>query len=221
MTQPLEKPQLSWWVVWFSVFGQALCYSLIFHTVDVYFAEQAEAGVNHFSPHTAVDDLIPFWPSWIWLYLSFFPFCFSLLLLVRFDQLKLKLCSIAFTAQYLVGFLIFWLLPSEMDLPPLPQQSLHRAGFAFLRSIDPGFNVFPSMHVANVTLVLFVAYAERARLFPALLAWGGLVMASTVLFKKHHFVDVPAGLAIGLLAGYWLLRRFPRPDVPARGEAPG
>jgi membrane-associated phospholipid phosphatase len=100
------------------------------------------------------------------------------------------------------GFLLFYALPSQMEQPDLRAYAdpAHRALQA-MYDLDKGYHVFPSMHVA---LSVYTANFWRERmprywLGPGLVAFA--VCASTVLCKRHYLLDLPAGLAVGLVMG--------------------
>ncbi len=70
---------------------------------------------------------------------------------------------------------------------------------------DQGWNAFPSLHVALAS----AAWAALLRISKpvsllATILWA-LIFASTVLLKRHFFLDALAGLALGLAAHFWIV----------------
>ena len=68
----------------------------------------------------------------------------------------------------------------------------------WLYKIDAGFNIFPSLHVANVAYVACLIGRLRGRMaVPVWILWL-LVAGSTLLIKQHFLVDVVAGTLLGM-----------------------
>jgi len=68
-------------------------------------------------------------------------------------------------------------------------------------SFDRPFNQAPSLHVA-LTAVLWAAYSRHLRgwWLGLVRAWFVLMALSTLTTYQHHFIDLPAGLWVGLFA---------------------
>ena len=181
---------------------------------------RASNGYIFWAPHLALDEHVPFVSQWTWAYLSYFPFCISLAILVRFTPRKLVVYASAFVAQYLVGGLFFLTMPSRI-VPPIPVgTSPADKILSGLQELDGGFNIFPSMHVANVVLVIACLWVEQSRWKWIYLAWGCSIIVSTVLVKRHYILDIPGGVLLGIAAGYGVYSALRpgtiRQDVEAR-----
>jgi len=74
--------------------------------------------------------------------------------------------------------------------------------FNLLGSFDKPFNQAPSLHIALLVLIWdrLAAHVER-RWF--LNMWMTLIGVSVLTTYQHHFIDLPTGLAVGLIA-LWL-----------------
>jgi protein-tyrosine phosphatase/membrane-associated phospholipid phosphatase len=85
---------------------------------------------------------------------------------------------------------------------PVPQTSgFFGWAFSALYQFDQPFNQAPSLHI-GITVVLWALYSRHLR-GPALWAmrgWMMLVAVSTLTTYQHHFIDLPAGLWVGLVA---------------------
>lgn len=151
----------------------------------------------------ALDSRIPFRPRWVWAYLLYYPVCFAPLLfpgLLTDDGLYLRTAA-GFCVQFLAAWTIFYLYPTRIPRAPVEGDSPSEKAVRGLYAVDEGWNLFPSLHVANSIYVACLA----ARFLPE--AWSLvffaaaiLISASTVLIKQHYLVDVPAGAALGLSA---------------------
>lgn len=181
-----------------------------FYFIDTSAAARAAAGFPIWAPVTAWDSRIPFSPAWIWPYLLYFPLCMTPLLLapVRSDLGVFRGAARGFLLQFVAAFAVFLLAPSGVVLPTPSGGGLSEAALRLLHGVDPGFNVFPSLHVANAVFVagLFTRFAGAGA---AAGVWAAalLVTASTVLVKQHYIADLPAGAALGAAA---FMHSFPR-----------
>jgi membrane-associated phospholipid phosphatase len=83
--------------------------------------------------------------------------------------------------------------------------------FAPLDALDRPYNLAPSLHIAQWT-ILWVVYARRTRAWLMILTgvWFTLIYLSTLLTWQHHAFDVITGQALGLLALYCVREREQR-----------
>lgn len=187
------------------VTGLCLAAGLVaaFYSLDSSAAVQSAAGIPAWRPETGWDRSIPFSPAWIWPYLAYFPLCLTPLLLseVRSDKVVFRKTAAGFLIQFGAAFAVFWALPSQVMLPPLGEPGFNAAAMDLLRRVDPGFNVFPSLHVANAVYVASL-FARLRGGWPSAAVWAvsAAVVASTVLVKQHYLADLPAGAALGAAA---------------------
>ena len=164
-------------------------------------ARLVASGATLFRPITSLDEAIPLFVPFVWIYYSYFPLTLSPHLITHRRRGLLYEVFAGYLALAVVGFAFFSLLPSQM-----PQPSLASCGSAGCTALDvmyrsdEGFNAFPSMHVAySVFVAAFFWEHARSRkwaLLPVALACG--IAASTLLCKRHFVVDVPAGAALAL-----------------------
>lgn len=174
-----------------------------FYSLDSSAAGRSAAGFQAWRPETGLDRWIPFSPGWIWPYLAYFPLCLTPLLLseVRGDREIFRKTAGGFLFQFGVAFAVFWGLPSQVVLPQTADSGINAAAMDLLRRVDPGFNVFPSLHVANAVYVASLFSRMRGG-WPSAMVWAAAaaVVASTVLVKQHYLADLPAGAALGAAA---------------------
>jgi protein-tyrosine phosphatase len=121
---------------------------------------------------------------------------------------------LAAQAICIAGFLLF---PLRFDFAHPGVTGFFGAMFDALLSFDRPFNQAPSLHVA-ITAVLWAAYSRHVRgpLLWLIRAWLILAALSTLTTYQHHFIDLPTGLAAGLLAIAWLPYMRDRASADAR-----
>jgi membrane-associated phospholipid phosphatase len=161
-----------------------------------------EAGGHaYIRPETAIDRWIPLCVEWIWPYLSYYPGCFlPVLLLTRMGNLRR--IALAYAVQFGVAFACFYAIPMRMGQPDVSAgRGAAWDALRWLYRIDPGYNIFPSLHTANAAMIAcaFMRLHPRA-LGPAAAVWALAIALSTVLVKQHYALDVLAGLALAWLA---------------------
>lgn len=160
-----------------------------------------------------LDHRIPYVPTFIYPYLSWFPYiCVCAYLAVRnLEDRDYKKAVIILSAGMNVFLLISYIWPTGLSLREgIGYDMTMLSGYLMqlVQSIDAPKSVFPSMHV-YVTLVLQYTLEMQRHRLPVKGIWVGRLFAaaiilSTMFTKQHSVVDVlGAFLLFGLLsAGY-------------------
>lgn len=147
----------------------------------------------------SLDDYIPFWPSWVWIY--------SFLYYVAIGYVLISVDSVEQAVTYIFGGIMLLLIQSLFFLfipTVVPQNewrtytvhSLSTRYLKFIQTLDNGRNCFPSMHCSLATyigLILLPTIGAWAYLFIALIA------VSCLLVKQHQILDIPPGIIVGWL----------------------
>jgi membrane-associated phospholipid phosphatase len=103
--------------------------------------------------------------------------------------------------QFFIAWPLFWFYPTRMIHPEVPGNSPSAIALRCLYRVDAGYNVFPSLHIANSVYVACVAtHFVALPLYLLCFAVALLITASTVLIKQHYLIDAPAGALLGLMA---------------------
>jgi hypothetical protein len=152
----------------------------------------------------SIDNKIPFWPQWAWVYsFLYYPLILSPILTIgSFRQYAYTAFNFALLLFAQVG--IAYALPVKTpdhwrayDLTATPSQRF----LGLVQSIDRGGNCFPSMHVSVCTLAMLHILNNAPDMGPA---WRTAVVGAFVLIclsalftKQHYILDLPAGTALG------------------------
>jgi membrane-associated phospholipid phosphatase len=144
-----------------------------------------------------VDDWIPYWPSWVWVYsFIYYPIILYLNFVIESQR---HFTYVATSYMMLLGlqmlfFVLFPVTTPEGWRTYNRQRTLSERFLAFVQRFDARSNSFPSMHVSVATLTalhLVPHLGAAAFLFPALIA------LSCLFTKQHYLIDLPAGAALG------------------------
>lgn len=151
-------------------------------------------------PELAVDRWIPFDPAAIWLYTSFFLIVPAAYLLARPERLAwlqraMQWCALAAGA-------LFLLCPTTLAYPPIAGDGLHAEALRFFLRFDTPHNCLPSLHGALTALSAWALWegGRRWRSWLAL-AWALAILFAVIQLRRHLFIDLSAGVALGLLCG--------------------
>lgn len=207
--------------------------SSAFFGLGVLNAARAARGFEFWSLETWLDDRVAFDARWIWIYLSYYPGCFLPIVTWRNGAL-FRQVALGYGIEFAVCALCFALIPARMAQPAVAGTGLDEMAVRRLFEIDPGYNIFPSLHVANVFFVAAACARWDRRLGWVLWPWAALISISTVTVKQHYVVDVFAGAALAALTIWIALRRWDgltarererlrdhAPRAPAAAEALG
>lgn len=161
--------------------------------------------VAHVLHEHALDRLIPFEPSAIWLYLSFF-------LLVPAAYLfaaprRLEPLTRAMRMSAVVAGVVFVAWPTVLIYPPISHGAVGGAALRALADFDSPQNCMPSLHGA-LTLLCMVALVQRDQPWRSVLVvvWGAAVMWSVIAARRHLAIDLGAGLMLGAVCAWWAAR---------------
>ncbi|MDH7515262.1 MAG: phosphatase PAP2 family protein [Bacteroidota bacterium] len=162
-----------------------------------------------FDAAIGLDFRIPFLPVFQYVY----ALCYVIPLgvfLVSTEPAWLRRAYTVFIAINAAAFLVFVIFPVEGP----PREETIRQGVNLLQwihRVDTRYNAFPSLHVANPTLVALLSHERhgftRRTFFFTVVA---LCIAAATLFTKQHYVlDVAAGALLAVLVHRIFRRIWP------------
>jgi membrane-associated phospholipid phosphatase len=165
---------------------------------------------------TFLDDKIPFVVHSVWIYLLIFPSALIPLFVVRCQQL-FRRTAVAYAAAISFSLICFAVFPVTSARLRVDQASLDltRASdwaVATLYSIDPPYNLFPSLHLAIAMLAAFAAWKAARTHGAAAFVLLVFIGVSVCIVKQHVLLDAIGGIALGALVAALLLRPY-RPDA--------
>jgi membrane-associated phospholipid phosphatase len=150
--------------------------------------------------------MIPLVPEFYWIYILYYPLCFSPIALLK-DIHTFRKVALSFALQFGISFIIFILVPVRMVQAEILSTTLSARALKGLYDFDPGFNVFPSLHVANLVMIVFIFYEYSKFWARVLLFLTILISMSTMFVKQHYFVDVLFGTFLGWFVYYIVFQK--------------
>ena len=165
---------------------------------------------------TFLDNKIPFVVHSVWIYLLIFPSALIPLFVVRCQRL-FRRTAVAYAAAISVSLICFAVFPVTSARLRVDQATLdlrHASDWAVatLYSIDPPYNLFPSLHLSIAVLAAFAAW-KAARLYgSAVFVTLAFIGASVCTVKQHVVLDALAGVSLGAFVGGIVLGPY-RPDA--------
>jgi len=170
------------------------------------------------SLRTAADDAIPFIP---WTILGY-AWCYTVMMLPLFVIRSAELFRRTLQAYFAIlvfSFASFIVYPVTSlgfrpDLSTLSLDNFFSWAARTNLSLDPPYNLFPSLHLSIATIAAVSAWKAR-RLF-GVVAFGILaVIAVSICTVKQHFIaDGLAGLVLAGAVSRWLLLPYRSQIVP-------
>lgn len=175
-------------------------------TVGVVYQLSAQfQGQGTVLPTSFVDEWIPFSPSAIWLYLSFF-------IIVPLSYLS---CSIARLAglrratqlSALIAGAVYLIFPTTMVYPQVVGDDLSTRLLQLLLLIDSPQNCLPSLHIALTVLAVWAMSDRQHKVKTGLyLLWGAAIAFSILQLRRHLFIDLVTGAMLSGMTGWMFLR---------------
>lgn len=173
---------------------------LIFGVYQFYFWCQRQTFRPVVKFNSKIDEALPFWPVWAWVYsFLYYPAIVYLNWVVssprHFNHLAFSFFVLLF--MQMAFFLVFPVATPDhwRDFAQGPGPS--RRFLRFVQKFDKPSNCFPSMHVSVATLT---ALHAQPHLGPWSYAFPLLIAISCVFSKQHYLIDLPFGAALGWVA---------------------
>ena len=144
-----------------------------------------------------IDEWIPYWPSWVWIYSCIY---YPLILYINFvvdsprQFTHMAMSYLVLLFLQMAFFLLFPVHTPERWRDYNLGQTLSERFLALVQRFDGRSNSFPSMHMSVATLT--AAHLEPHLGAPAF-AFPGLIALSCLFTKQHYVIDLPAGALLG------------------------
>jgi len=144
-----------------------------------------------------IDDRIPYWPGWVWIYSCiYYPLILYLNLVVESPRQFTYMATsyVLLLSAQMAFFVLFPVTTPERWRAYNLRRTLSERLLALVQRFDARSNCFPSMHMSVAMLTalhLQPHFGTLSFAFPALIA------PSCLFTKQHYLLDLPAGAALG------------------------
>jgi membrane-associated phospholipid phosphatase len=144
-----------------------------------------------------VDEWIPYWPSWVWIYSCIY---YPIILYLNFIIDSARQFTYVATSYLLLlalQMLFFVLFPVTTPAHWRGynrERGLSERFLALVQRFDARSNSFPSMHVS---VAMLTALHLLPHLGASAFAFPVLVALSCLFTKQHYVIDLPAGALLG------------------------
>ena len=145
----------------------------------------------------AIDEHIPYWPRWVWIYSFIY---YPLILVLNFAlETPRQFVHVATSFMLLLAlqmafFVLFPVTTPEHWRALNRRNSTSERFLAVVQRFDARSNSFPSMHTS---VAMLTALHLQPLLGTAAFAFPVLIALSCLFTKQHYVVDLPAGAALG------------------------
>ncbi|WP_422762877.1 phosphatase PAP2 family protein [Pectobacterium zantedeschiae] len=156
-------------------------------------------------PPSIVDEWIPFSPSAIWLYLSFF-------IIIPLSYLSCPMTRLAGLRRAtqltaLIAGIVYLTFPTTMTYPQVVGDDLSARLLQLLQRIDSPQNCLPSLHIALTVLAVWAMSDSQQKVKTGLyLLWGAAIAFSILQLRRHLFIDLVTGAMLAGMVGWVFLR---------------
>ena len=149
-----------------------------------------------------IDDQIPYWPRWAWIYSClYYPVILYINAVMQSSQ---QFAHVAMSYVVLLGMQMLFFLFFPVVTPPewraFNTRSTRSERFlGVIQRFDAPSNSFPSMHVS---VAMLTALHLQSSVGAWVFAFPVLIGISCLFTKQHYLTDLPAGAVLGWVAYY-------------------
>ena len=160
--------------------------------------------------NNAIDDRIPFIPSFVIFYVMWYLFLILIpLLILKYNKKVFDKYIVVSIVYAILEGIIFILFPTTMNRQPLVVTDISTWVVDIIYKVDtPVCNLFPSAHCAFSILFIIsiLDVKEVKKEYKILIIISSLlIILSTLFIKQHAVIDVPGALLIVPI--YYILRK--------------
>ena len=150
---------------------------------------------------TRLDNLIPFWPAWVWIYLSAYIIDTAGLCLAVWgvSERIFRTVLIACYINLLIATVFHVAFPFAAIKPVVTLTSLSGSVMSFVQSLTTRWNTFPSLHVSYSLITSWAAakgFQKHKLTSMFLIGNAALIIPATLLVKEHTVIDVCGGVLV-------------------------
>lgn len=193
----------------YASFGLSILFILVYSLCNYITSIRSDVGTFYFS----WEDYLPVIPWLIVPYMSIDLFFFVSPFLCR-SKKELIIHSKQISAGIIIAGICFLIIPLQMvnDRPEFG--GFYGSIFSFLHGFDKPYNLFPSLHIILLLLLINRYYVNtKGWVKFIIMIWFSLIGLSTMLTYQHHFIDIVGGFFVSVLVLYFIREKTPIPII--------
>ncbi|BBH21661.1 hypothetical protein Back11_30060 [Paenibacillus baekrokdamisoli] len=179
-----------------------ICYGLLNH-----------GGSDVASLMTDLDKQIPFVPAFIVPYVIWYPFIFTILIVLFVKSRRAYYRTLLTLCLGLIGcYIIYYFFQTTVPRPVITSQGVFDSLVQFIYNTDGPYNCFPSIHVLTSYLMIkglaaCTGLSRTSQWLITLTSWS--IILSTLFVKQHVLLDLIGAILLSelltLVVDKWLL----------------
>lgn len=160
-------------------------------------------GSNHvdanFNLLTDLDYLFPFVPEMVYIYMSYYAIIVVSVFFLDTEESFRKII-ISILGTLFLTYPFFYFLPAYYNFPELAITGNTTKLLDWCYSVDVPNNTFPSLHVGLSFTMAFGIRHYKKKLGLAYIFWAVAIALSTIMIRKHFFIDTLGGIVMATLS---------------------
>ena len=168
--------------------------------------------------HTAWDEVFPFQPAWVWVYLI--PYVIGPIVIGALRPSTFRWYVQRGLVAVFLSLTIFAIWPTQTKPREYAVVGNDPTSLLYQKMVaidDPPANAAPSLHVSLTCLLAFALLRDFPRWWPVITVCVLLVWAATLFTRQHHLIDVATGVLLACLVVLVWAGRRPASRCPAEG----
>jgi len=154
---------------------------------------------DNFNLLTDLDQVFPFVPEMVYLYLSFYVVIIvSVFFLPTEESFNRTIVSILGTLLF--TYPLFYFFPANYPFPSFDVNTFTTKLLRWCFDADVPNNTFPSLHISLSFTIAFAIKHYRRKLGMLYLVWAIGIALSTLMIRKHFLIDSFSGIVMATLS---------------------
>lgn len=150
---------------------------------------------NNFNLLTELDNVFPFVPGMVYIYMSFYIVIIVSVLFIKTEEQFNRIYA-SIIGTLLFTYPIFYFFPAYYPVPAFETNTFTTKFLKWCFEADVPNNTFPSLHVSLSFTVAFAIKHYRKKLGIVYMIWAIGITLSTIMIRKHFLIDTFSGIVV-------------------------
>jgi membrane-associated phospholipid phosphatase len=160
-------------------------------------------GADHVTYIKALDELFPFEPAWVWVYLI--PYLIGPLAIGALSRETFWWFVRRGLVVVAISLVIFIIYPTQTKVREQPNLGDGPTAQLYINMVtidDPPANAAPSLHVSLTCMLALALVRDFPRWWPLPIGGAVVVWLATLYTRQHHVLDVVSGVLLALVVAF-------------------